>query len=712
MKSKLLKVLFFTLILFLCVGIVSAEDNNTANDNIKDIIDNCDDGVVKLDEKTYHINPESETHITLNRSITIEGTGETVIDGKNTTLYLDVFEENKSSDDEIIIISPIDLFVKNKGSNIVFKNITFKDLNLISRHEMEFIDCKFIKTNYTSKELNNTFVNCIFNESEVKLSVYDFAYKYGAKIINCTLYNAQISSLTYLLTELVGSDRIFISNSMEIRNLKAFNSDILLNHYNINVTDSLFDNSSLRGSSDKIDVFNSSFSKFNPTIYYSDVNFENATFNNSNIKFIAGYYAKGCEVFLKDSILNKTTLAFNPNFYSGRSKLIIKNSTAGDCEIKSSETDIEIHNSKFNKSTIELFFSNIYLNNSLFYNNGPIKDTFKTKTYIEQITHDHGDIIIYNETYPVKTNYTAINSYFINASGLYKIDSENINVNTLFNLTYDKHALYCINDTIIFRLTDHDGNPISNKLLYVENPNDHNIGLITDKNGKAFYTIENKGELNLKIYYDFGFIYYGRIMLLEVNLTVHSIDIKMIKDFKNNRFSNIKSSLKIKLINYTNLDISKQKVIFKIYTGKNYKTYPKTTDSNGSVLFKIPAKLDAGVHKIQVIFNNKIMKTTSIKINKAKTIVKAPKITNKFKKSNYFKVTVKNKETKKMLSNVKVKVKIYTGKKYKTYTVKTNKKGIAKINTKNLKIGKHKVIISSGNKNYSISGKSLIKIKK
>jgi hypothetical protein len=65
-----------------------------------------------------------------------------------------------------------------------------------------------------------------------------------------------------------------------------------------------------------------------------------------------------------------------------------------------------------------------------------------------------------------------------------------------------------------------------------------------------------------------------------------------------------------------------------------------------------------------------------------------------------------------MLSNVKIKIKVFTGKKYKTYSVKTNKKGIAKINTKKLKIGNHKVIISSGNKNYSISGKSLIKIKK
>lgn len=119
-----------------------------------------------------------------------------------------------------------------------------------------------------------------------------------------------------------------------------------------------------------------------------------------------------------------------------------------------------------------------------------------------------------------------------------------------------------------------------------------------------------------------------------------------------------------------------------------------------------------GKHKIVVVADGKIMKTTSITIQKADTIVKALKVTGKFKKSKYFKVTIKNKETKKLLSNVKVKIKVFTGKKFKTYTVKTNKKGLAKINTKTLKTGTHKVVISSANNNYKISAKSLITMKK
>ena len=100
--------------------------------------------------------------------------------------------------------------------------------------------------------------------------------------------------------------------------------------------------------------------------------------------------------------------------------------------------------------------------------------------------------------------------------------------------------------------------------------------------------------------------------------------------------------------------------------------------------------------------------TKTVTIKKAPTSVKAPKVTNKFKKSKYFKVTVKNKVTKDPVKKTVIKLKI--GK--KTYTVKTDSKGVAKFNTKKLKVGKYNVVISSGSDNYKISAKSTIKIKK
>ena len=101
----------------------------------------------------------------------------------------------------------------------------------------------------------------------------------------------------------------------------------------------------------------------------------------------------------------------------------------------------------------------------------------------------------------------------------------------------------------------------------------------------------------------------------------------------------------------------------------------------------------------------------TVKIKKMPTIVKAPKISAKYKKTKYFKVSVKKKSNKKALKKIKLKLKVYTGQKYKIYTVKTNKKGVAKFNTKKLKKGIHKVEILTNNKIYEVNKKSLIKIK-
>lgn len=661
------------------------------------------------------MNPEQETHVALNKSISIEGVHEkTIIDGNNTALYFDVAEENKSDSDGPIVIRPIDFFdLKNNGNHITFKNITFKDLNMISHHEMEFIDCKFIKTKFITKELNNTFLNCIFNESNVEFSVYDIQYKYDAKIINCTLYSSQITSQTYIAIELVGSDRIFYANSIELTNLNAFDSDILLNHYNVNVTNSKFNNTNLRGSSDRIDVFNSSFNHLTPTIYYSDINFEQTDIINSNAKFFAGYYARGCEVSLKNSFINSTTLELQPGFYSSRSKLKIDNSSLENSEIKSVKTDITINDSNFNKSGIELFYCTLDMNGTVFYSNGNLADTIKTKTEREDYIADDGNFTLKNVTCEIKTDYNVENSYLINGSGKYEINNGDINANTLYQLSYNLNIPYYINDNITFNVKDHNGNAVSDFRLFFKNPNDNfTLMLITDENGNANYTLNRAGELNLTVYYERpGIDFYPQRTYLQVNLTVNPkvLDMKLIKDFKSNTYSKINSFLKVKIISNCS-DLKDIIVTFKVYSGKKWIVYAEKTASNGVAVFKIPAMLDAGVHKIQVIADNKVMKT-SIKIDKARTIVKAPKVANKFKKSKYFKLTIKNKETKKLLSNVKVKIKVFTGKKFKTFTVETNKKGLAKINTKTLKAGKHKVIVSSGNNNYKISAKSLITIK-
>ena len=164
------------------------------------------------------------------------------------------------------------------------------------------------------------------------------------------------------------------------------------------------------------------------------------------------------------------------------------------------------------------------------------------------------------------------------------------------------------------------------------------------------------------------------------------------------------------IVNITNINTGKPvkncEIELKVFTGKKSKTYTSTTNSNGIATFSA-SSLDAGAHNVEITSTYPCTSkktTTKITVKKASTIVKAPKVTNK----KYFKVSVKHKTTKKPVKKVVIKLKI--GK--TTYKVKTDKKGVAKFNTKNLKSGKYNVKITSGNSNYKISAKSAITIKR
>ena len=89
-----------------------------------------------------------------------------------------------------------------------------------------------------------------------------------------------------------------------------------------------------------------------------------------------------------------------------------------------------------------------------------------------------------------------------------------------------------------------------------------------------------------------------------------------------------------------------------------------------------------------------------------KTSVSTPDLGYVYKKNSYMKITINDKTTKKPIKNLKIKVKVYTKKKFKTYTLKTDDNGIAKLSTKKLKLGSHKFIITSANSNYKVSKKA------
>ena len=201
---------------------------------------------------------------------------------------------------------------------------------------------------------------------------------------------------------------------------------------------------------------------------------------------------------------------------------------------------------------------------------------------------------------------------------------------------------------------------------------------------------------------------------------VSSSDVKSV-NLKANKLSTTYGSgkyLKVKAIDAkTKKPVSNLKLKLKVYTGKKSKRIAVKTNSKGIAKYSA-SYLKVGKHKVIVnLKNSKILskpKTTYVKISKAKLTISAPKVTNYYKKSKLFKVIIKNKESKKLMKNIKVKLKVYTGKKYKICSLKTNKKGLISINTKSLSKGSHKVLITikSSIKNRATSKKSTIKIVK
>lgn len=95
----------------------------------------------------------------------------------------------------------------------------------------------------------------------------------------------------------------------------------------------------------------------------------------------------------------------------------------------------------------------------------------------------------------------------------------------------------------------------------------------------------------------------------------------------------------------------------------------------------------------------------NVTIPKIKTKVQANQKAVIYKKNSYFTIKLQDKKNV-FLKNVKLKVKVKSGKTVKTFNLKTNSKGIAKFNTKGFKIGVHQVSITSGDDNYTISKKS------
>ena len=146
-----------------------------------------------------------------------------------------------------------------------------------------------------------------------------------------------------------------------------------------------------------------------------------------------------------------------------------------------------------------------------------------------------------------------------------------------------------------------------------------------------------------------------------------------------------------------------------VYNGKSNKIYAQKSNANGLATFRIP-NLAVGNYKVRIYVHGEKRGESTIKINRAQAKVTAPAAYVKHNRNNYFRMNVldgNGNPIKKLL----LKVKVYTGKKYKTFTIRTFNNGNAFLQTKNFPIGVHKIVISSENRCYRVSNTTKIIVK-
>ena len=511
-----------------------------------------------------------------------------------------------------------------------------------------------------------TLKNIIFRNADKKEAVH---IEGSATFINCTFENNKNMAI-----KCIGNQK---SDSVNIKNCNFKNNHMVLDSkgMNLNIENSAF-NSNKATNWDET-VFNISDTKSNP----SKVSITNSSFVSNTGEYQVFYFELANSA--SSNIINNCQ--FNKNkaneygvIYLNRGTLTIRNSVFGNNTRAIFSQTFNDHYPN-NKLTIQ---------NSVFDGNKKFALDNEANCQIDSCTFKNNNGLIDNHA-----ALTIKNSKFLNNNGA--INHYSYNVTSIINSTFTNSSnfltsVYSTEGILKIKDSTFKCNSEAAVISYGK--------LSITKNGKT------------KSYKKYVTLTNG---LNPFSLSVKYTVKKLTTSYKSGK------TLKVKAIfEKSKNKCSNMKLIMKVFKGNHYVTmFSANANSKGIAYFDI-SRLKVGSYKAKI--NGRYYKTcdlsfkqcnTSIKIKKAKTIVKAPKVSAGFKKSKYFKVTVKNKLSKKAVTGIKVKIKVYTGKKYKTYTVKTKKRGIAKLNTKKLKRGKHKVVISSGNDNYIISKKSKITIR-
>lgn len=164
--------------------------------------------------------------------------------------------------------------------------------------------------------------------------------------------------------------------------------------------------------------------------------------------------------------------------------------------------------------------------------------------------------------------------------------------------------------------------------------------------------------------------------------------------------------IKIKITSPWKVSLA-QKIKIKFTSNTKYTSKWLKTNSKGQLTLTVPLKVKVAKKYIKIYMKNGVGSVKSItKIKDSAKFQYAKKV----KKGSKIAVTAKNKATKKLIKKTKFKVKVFTGKKYKTFSVKSNSKGIFKIKTNNLTKGLHKINVILSSSKYNVNSKFYVRV--
>ena len=287
-------------------------------------------------------------------------------------------------------------------------------------------------------------------------------------------------------------------------------------------------------------------------------------------------------------------------------------------------------------------------------------------------------------------------SYEISYSGDYKYLSNT----TMGNLTVNenKQVKISISDTVFERyaskfyatFTNYLDIPIKDADVTIT-VNQFTYDLVTDENGQVEIDLGlTKGKYPINIVFE-GSENYSKVTKDAVIIVCEKTVISIV--------SKSKGVVSGKLVDVDGNVISNAKIVYSLAGGSKLNT---VTNNNGVFTIK-PAKdgvllINFAGDEINKASNMSITLKNFVHVVKTTTIKSSAKTFKAKAKTKYFSVTLKSGNSK--LSGKKVKVQI----KGKTFTAKTNKKGIAKVNIKLTKKGKYTAKISfAGDSNYKSS---------